>query len=76
MEYQKIIKFIRQPYFNNWVEINDDARGTYNTNSQMKFKTSMLRSRLCGYSDAYILIIGVLIVPNTGAVANSNNGKI
>ena len=76
MEYQKIIKFVRQPYFNNWVEINDDASGTYNTNSQMKFKTSMLRSRLCGYSDAYILIIGVLIVPNTGAVANSNNGKI
>ena len=21
-----------------WVEINDDARGTYNTNSQIKFK--------------------------------------
>ena len=28
----------------NWVEINDFARGTYNTNSQIKFKTSMLKS--------------------------------
>ena len=33
----------------NWVEINDDARGTYNTNSQIKFKTSMLKSSLCDY---------------------------
>ena len=40
----------------NWVEINDDASGTYNTNAQIKFKTSMLRSRLCDYSDAYILV--------------------
>ena len=39
-----------------WVEINDDSRGTYNTNSQIKFKTSTLRSSLCDYSDAYILV--------------------
>ena len=29
--------------------------GTYSTNSQIRFKTSMLKSRLCDYSDAYIL---------------------
>ena len=34
----------------NWVEINDDAGGTYNQDSQIKFKTSMLRSCLYGYS--------------------------
>ena len=28
----------------NWVEINDEARGTYSPNKQIKFKTSMLRS--------------------------------
>ena len=39
-----------------WVEINDDSRGTYNTNSQIKFKTSILRSSLCDYGDAYILV--------------------
>ena len=31
----------------NWVEINDDSRGTYNTYSQIKLKTSMLKSNLC-----------------------------
>ena len=40
----------------NWVVINDDFLGTYNTNSQNKFKTSMLNSSLCDYSDAYILV--------------------
>ena len=30
-----------------WVEINDESRGTYDTNSQIRFKTSMLRSTLC-----------------------------
>ena len=42
----------------NWIEINDDARGTYNTNGQIKFKTSMLKSSLCGFSDTYILVRG------------------
>ena len=40
----------------NWVERNDDSRGTYNTNSKIKFQTLMLRSSLCDYSDAYILV--------------------
>ena len=39
-----------------WVEVNDETRGTYNVNSQIKFKTSMSRSVLCDYSDAYILV--------------------
>ena len=33
------------------MEINDDSRGTYNTNRQIKFKTSMLKPSLCHYSD-------------------------
>ena len=62
MEYQKIINLLdntpNQPYkfrTKNWIEINDDAHGTYNTNSQIEFKTSVLNSSLCDYSDAYIL---------------------
>ena len=31
----------------NWVEINDESRETYNIDSQIKFKTKMLRSSLC-----------------------------
>ena len=31
----------------NWVEINDESRGTYNKDNQIRFKASMLRSSLC-----------------------------
>ena len=60
----------------NWVEVNDESRGTYNVNSQIKFKTSMLRSILCDYSDAYILVITTITVLNTvAAEAAANKGK-
>ena len=65
MGYQKIISLLNntpsQPTnftTKKWVEINDNSRGTYNTNSQTKFKTSMLRSILREFSDAYILVTG------------------
>ena len=65
MGYQKIINLLNntasQPTkfrIKKWVEINDNSRGTYNTNSQIKFKTSMLRSILREFSDAYILVRG------------------
>ena len=38
----------------NWVEVNDESRGTYNVNSEIKFTTSLLMSRFCVYSDIYI----------------------
>ena len=39
----------------------------------------MLKSSLCGYSDAYILVKGIITVPNTAAVdadANNTNKKV
>ena len=48
-----------------WVEVNDESRGTYNVNSQVKFKTSMLRSSICDYSDAYIFVSATITVRNT-----------
>ena len=63
MEYQKITNFLdnasNQPFkfrTRNWVEINDDIRGAYSPNKQIRFKTTMLRSSLCNYSDAYIIM--------------------
>ena len=50
----------------NWVEINDESRGTYNVNSQIKFKMTMLKSSLCGYSEAYILIKGKIAITGAG----------
>ena len=53
----------------NWVEINDESRGTYNVNSQIKFKTTMLKSSFCDYSDAYILVKGKITITGRGANA-------
>ena len=47
--------------------MNDGARGTYTTNSQIKFKTSMLKSSLCDDSDAYILATGTITIDGAGA---------
>ena len=77
MEYQKLINFLddttNQPSkfrTRNWVEINDESRGAYgddgennnnNNNNDIKFKTSMIRSSLCDYSGAYILVKGTYL---------------
>ena len=87
MEYQKIANLIDDDTSNqpskfrtrNWVEINDESRGIYNVNSQIKFKTTMLKSSLCDYSDAYILVKGTISVNNTaaqGAAVNNNNKEV
>ena len=51
------------------VEINDEYRGRYDGND-IKFKTTMLRSNLCDYTDAYILVKGTItITGNAGPPA-------
>ena len=86
MEYQKIANLLdsasnKPSKFRtkNWVEINDESRGTCSVNRQINFKTSKLRSSLCDYSDAYILVKGNISVNNTaaaGAAANNINKKV
>ena len=80
MEYQEMINLLdnkpNQPSnfsTRNWVEINDSSRGSYNTNSQIKLKTSMLKSRLSDYGHVYIGVSGTLTVKNTGAANNNNS---
>ena len=59
----------------NWVETNDGPCGTYNTNSQIKFKILMIKSNLCDYSYAYTVVSGTITIPNTWTVANLSNRK-
>ena len=73
MEYQKITNLwdnaSNQPSkfrTRNWVEINDESRGAYN-HDDVKFKTTMLRSNLCDYADAYILINERITITGAGA---------
>ena len=49
----------------NLIEINDESRGRY-TSNDIKFKTTMLRSNLCDYADAYILVKGTITIASAG----------
>ena len=60
----------------NWVEINDGGRRTYNTNTQSKFKTSMLESSVCDYSDTYILVSENMTVAALAVGGGNNNKKV
>ena len=59
MEYQKIINLLDNTpnqlsmfRTKNWIEINDQSRGVYNTNTDIRFKSTLLKSSLRDYSDA------------------------
>ena len=65
VKYQKIINLLDNTpnklskfRTKNWIEINDQSKLVYNTNSDIRFKTTILKSSLCDYSDIYILVNG------------------
>ena len=77
MEYQQIASYLENEVSRsgsnnpskfttrNQVEINDESRGTY-TGNDIRFKTTMLRSNLCDYADAYILVKGTITITGAG----------
>ena len=67
-ESEKLSKFVTREY----VRINS-LSNTYNENKSIRFKTPMLRSNLCHYSDAYILVKGTITVTAPGANNGANN---
>ena len=78
MEYQKIINLLdsisNQPSkcrTKNWIEINNQSRGTYNTTKDIRFKTTMLRSSLCDYSDPHILVKKTITINGAGVIADA-----
>ena len=86
MEHQKIINLLDNApnqlskfRTKNWVEKNNESRETYNINNDIKFKTSMIRSSFCDYSDACIHVKETITIPNTAvadAVENNANKKV
>ena len=72
MEYQKIINLQDTtsnsvPKFNTkkWIEVHDqsgNAKNRYKPSKQTRIKTSVLKSDLCDYSDAYIVVKGTITV--------------
>ena len=67
-ESEKLSKFVTREY----VRVNS-LSNTYNENKSIRFKTPMLRSNLCDYSDAYILVKGTITVTAPGVNKNANN---
>ena len=69
MEYQKITNLLgnipdKVPRFipKKWIEVHGQSGETYNTSKQIRFKASMFRSDLCDFSDAYIVVKGIVTV--------------
>ena len=65
MEFQKIVNLLDTtsddkdlPRFitKKWIEFYEQSEKKYNPNKEIRIKTSMLRSDLCDFSDAYIIV--------------------
>ena len=64
--YDNVPRFITKK----WTEVHDqsgNAEDRYKPSKQIRFKTSMLRSDLCDFNDAYI------VVKRTSTVTDSDN---
>ena len=85
MKYQKIANLLESTSDNlskfrtrNWVELNDESRGSY-ANNDIRFKTTMLTSILCDYADSYILVKDAITITGAGdhaaAIRADERGK-
>ena len=70
-ESEKLSKFVTREY----VRVNS-LLDTYNENKSIRFKTPMLRSNLCDYSDAYILVNGTVTVAGSNLRDRQNRPLI
>ena len=96
MEFQKIInllditsdeKHLPRYVTKKWIEVCDQSEKNYSVNKEIRIKTRMLRSHLCDFSDAYIVLKGNITVVkkiftvndfeapnNTAVIATATNG--
>ena len=70
MEFQKIVNLLDitsddkdlPRYVTKWTEVYDQSEKNCNVNKEIRIKTPMLRSDLCDFSDAYIVVKGDITV--------------
>ena len=74
MEFQTIANFFNTASDDNkkWIEVYDQSGENCNVNKEIRIKTLMLKSDLCNYSDAYIVVKGTItiITPNNTKKTN------
>ena len=85
MEFQKIINLINTTsddkdltkfVTKKWIEVYDQSEKSYNTNKEIRIKTPKLRSNLCGFNDAYIVVKGEITVANPDNAKKNNNKAV
>ena len=81
MELQKIVNFLDTtsddkdlPRFvtKKWIGVYDQSEGNYNVNKEIRIKTSMLRSDLCDFNDAYIVVKGDITLKGDNDASKRN----
>ena len=67
METQKIINLLNGSHDESskfatkkWYIIDSESKGNYSKDEEIKFLTRSIESSLCDYSDAYILVTGII----------------
>ena len=70
-ESENLSKFVTRDY----VRVNS-LSNTYDENKSIRFKTPMLRSDLCDYADAYILVNSIITVTVNAGGNNIRDKKI
>ena len=67
MEFQKIVNFLDTTFDDKdlprfvtkkWIEVYNQSEENYNDNKEIRMETSMLRSDLCDFNDAYVVVKG------------------
>ena len=80
MEFQKIVNFLDITSDNKdlpryvtkkWIDFYDQSQGNYKVNKEIRIKTSMLRSDLSDFSDAYIVAKGNITVTEKAITADN-----
>ena len=82
MEFQKIVNFLDTtsddkdlPRFvtKKWIKVYDQSGGKYIVNKEFRIKTSMLRSDLCNFNDAYIVVKGDITLEGDNDTKGNKN---
>ena len=67
MERQKILNLLNEAsdskfVTRKWNNVNDNSKSNYDATNEISYHTEVLKSNLCDYNDAYILVRGEITV--------------
>ena len=80
MEHYKISKLLKDSTVSKfvtkkWIKVKDLSSGQYSVKRNIRLKTSMLKSDLWDYSDAYIVVKGTIDLLATATIENEKAQK-